>query len=889
MLSRLRSLFHSLTRRREFEESMTAELQFHIDQYTADLIRSGVPPAEASRRARIAFGSLNTVTGDCRQARRLHIFDELHRQFAYAARLLRKSPGFTATALLTLAICLGANLAIFAVLDAVVLRPLPFPNPGRLVTIFNTYPKAGVDRDGSSLTNYYERRGRIRAFRSLAIYRYDTAIVGETGSTAREPVTRVSPDFFTTVGTGPALGRAFTDAETTYQTDNVAILSDSYWRQFYHSDPAILGKNIRVDSLPKIVVGVLPPGFQFLSSESRIYLPLSSRLEDRSALQRHSGGNVIQMIARLNPAAKLEEAQSQIDAQNNTLELDDPAAKMMADAGFRSLVVPLHADHVASIRPTLLLLQAGVVALLLIGVVNLLNLLLVRAGGRMKELGIRQALGASRLHTLTEALTETAFLTIIGGLLGLAAGAAGIRLLTALGTDQLPLASQIAFDARVAAAGAATIIVLTIILATPIAWLNLRQRPGLAIQSVSRGGTTGRAAQLLRNGFAVSQVALAFLLLAGTGLLALSLERALQVSPGFHPGHILTGRIVLPWSHYPNDAARLAFTDKLMDNAARIPGVREAGFISNLPFSGHNGKSAATVKGHLLRPGESPRGHYSYSVGGDYFEAMGIALLDGRFLNAADSHRPARTCVVDEDFARYYWPESTAVGRKLSMGSEQQADSETFTVVGVVRRVKQAGLTDESNQGAVYYPYQFRNDGSVFVTVRTTMPPETLGLTLQTTVRQIDPDLPVSDIRSMEARITDSLVARRSPALLAGIFSAIALLLTCLGTYGVLSYAVAQRRREIGVRMALGARPEQIRRHFLLLAGRLLALGIVLGAAAALLAGPAMKSILFHVPALNPSILACAAGVMATVSLAACLVPSHRAARISPMEALADD
>ena len=318
MLKRLRSLVRVLTFRRNFEDGMTEELRFHMEQYADDLVRQGVSPEEAARRARIEFGSLHNVKGDCREARGLHLFDELVRELRYAARLLRKSPGFTATALATLAICLGANLTIFAVMDSVLLRPLPFPEADRLVTMFNTYPKAGVDRDGSSLTNYYERRSHIPALASLSMYRYGTGIIGEAGSTERGQITIVSPEFFSTLGVGPAFGRAFTEAETTYETDNVAILTDLYWRQRFNADPHVIGKQIRVDGVPKTVIGVLPPGFHFLSSEARLYLPFASRLEDRMPKERHSGGNVKQIIARLKPGATLAQAQAQIDAQNTT-------------------------------------------------------------------------------------------------------------------------------------------------------------------------------------------------------------------------------------------------------------------------------------------------------------------------------------------------------------------------------------------------------------------------------------------------------------------------------------------------------------------------------------------------------------------------------------------
>jgi len=831
---------------------------------------------------------MNSVQEDCREARGLHPFDELTRELRYAARLLRKTPGFTVTALVTLAVCLGANLTIFAAIDSILLRPLPFPDAGRLVTIYNTYPKAGVERDGSSITNYYERRGHIPAFAALSLYNYGTAIVGEGAATEREQIARVSPDFFSTLEAGPVMGRDFTEQETSVETDKVVVLTDAYWRQHFDADPRVAGRQIRMNGAARTVIGVLPPGFRFLSSEARLYVPLSSRPEDRAPGQRHSGGNSRHMIARLKPGATVAQAQAQIDAQNTTLEADDPTAKMMAAAGFRSLVAPLQADYVAGVRPALLLLQGGALTLLLIGAVNLMNLLLIRANGRMKEVAVRQALGASRLHVMSEVIVETTLLTLLGGCLGLAAGAGGIRVMALLGVDSLPLGSQIAFNGRLACVAFLGAIVMGIALTIPIAWFNLRGQLTSAIQSETRGGTTSRGAQRMRHGFVVAQIAFALMLLAGAGLLGLSLERAMAVSPGFRPDHVLTGRVSVPWSKYQNWTARLGFNERLLKEAASQPGIVAAGIVNNVPLSGNSGKSAATVKGHRSRPGESPRGHYSYGVDGDYFAAMGFSLREGRFLTADDSRRAERACVVDEDFARYYWPQGSALGQRLFEGGEETKDAEAFTVVGVVGAVKQAGLTDESAQGAFYYPYALRTDDNLFLVVRTRVPPESLEHTLQQAIRQIDPEVPVNDFRSMDTRIADSLAGRRSPALLAGIFSAIALLLTAVGTYGVFSYSVAQRRREIGVRMALGARPGQIRAHFLGLALRLLAVGTILGIMGAWLAGQALRTLLFQVPPLNVAIFAAAAGVIGIVSLIACLVPSHRAARISPLEALAD-
>jgi predicted permease len=831
---------------------------------------------------------MNTARGNRGDGRTLRIADVLGQDLRYALRLMRKTPAFTMTALATIAICLGANLAIFAVVDAVLLRPLPFAASERLVKVFNTYPKAGVPNDGVSLTNYYERRGRIRAFSSMAIHRDAVAIVGNSGSTEREPIARVSPEFFATLGVQPTVGRPFTEAETTYGTDDVTIVTDAYWRHVLGKDAAPIGRRIRVDGVEKTIVGVLPANFVFLSSKARLYLPLASNPDARGPDRRHWGSQA-DMIGRLAPGRTVRDAQAEIDVHNAAMEKDGVDARDMAAAGFRSLVVPLHADHVAEVRPTLLLVQAGALLLLVIGAVNLWNLLLIRAAGRVKEFAVRQAIGAARWHVVVEVVVETLVLTVLGGLLGLWVGNAGIQLLQLLGADQLPLGTRIVFDARVGLVSFAAAVLIGLATSVPIGWYSLRARSSVALQSQSRGTTASRGAQRVRHAFLVAQVALAFVLLAGAGLLGLSLQKVSALSPGFRPEHVLSGRISLPWKTYQDESARLAFAERLTAALSRQPGVAGVGLVTNIPFSGNSGKSAATVKGRALRQGEAPHGIYSYGVSGEYFGVMGFALREGRFLVAADARRAERVCVVDEDFARRNFAPGRALGGRLFMGGREGPDAEAFTVIGVVGPVKQAALTDEGAQGAVFYPYPYRGDLDLFVVARTRLEPESLAGTLQRVVRSVDGEVPVADVRSMEGRIVDSLLVRRSPALLAALFSGVALLLTAIGTYGVLSFAVAQRRREIGLRIALGARPAQVRSQFLAVGLRLLAAGTVLGVAGAWVTGRAMQAVLYQVPPLHMASLVAAAVLMAVVSLAACLLPSNRAARTSPMDVLAQE
>jgi len=799
--------------------------------------------------------------------------------FRFAFRQLRKTPAFTLTALATIGICLGANLAIFAVMNSILLRPLPFPQSDRLVKIFNTYPKAGVENTGSSLTNYYERRGNIPAFSSLSTYVSFSHVVGDLGSTEQMDVMRISPEFFATLGVNLAMGRTFTEAEAAVAENNgVAILTDAYWRQRLAADPNVLGRDILVNGIPRKIVGVLPPDFRFLSSEGWLFLPIRSRPEERAPSERHFGSK--EMIARLKPGATIDEAQAQIDAHNAAVEQDNPEAKKMADAGFRSLVRPLHAEHVRSIRPTLLLMQGGVFFLLLIGAVNLINLLLIRASGRAKEMAIRQSMGASRRHVVRQVLTETVVLTTAGGLIGVVAGTWGTQVV--LGANRLPLGAHIGFDGWLASIGLAGAVVLGIVIAVPIAWFNLSSDLAHALQSESRSGTISRAAQRMRHGFIVAQIALAFVLLAGAALLGLSLKKVMAVSPGFRADHVLTGEVTVSWQLEPD---RVAIVDRLLESIRQQPGIAAAGTITNIPLSGDSGKTAIAPKGYVPPPGQSLHGHYSYGVNGDYFPAFGISLREGRFLTSADSHRPERVCVVDEDFARRYWPNGGALGQKIPYGSEGD-DAKLFTIVGVVGTVKQAELTEAQGQGALYLPYAYLGNASIFVVTRTSQDPEAFAETLRKLVRAAHPELAFGNIRSMDTRVAESLIARRSPALLAGIFAGVALLLAAIGTYGVLSYAVAQRTREIGIRMAVGARRWQIGTQFLSLGLRLLVAGTILGLIGAWWTGRAMQSVLFDVPALPLATLLGTALVMTGVSLVACLIPARRATKVDPIIAL---
>jgi predicted permease len=801
-------------------------------------------------------------------------------------RRLQRERGFTATVVLTLALCIGANVAIFAVVDAVLLRGLPFPQPDRLVSVMNSYPGAGVERAGASLPNYYDRRGAIAAFEKVAIFQGGSATVGEAGSPQRVDRARVSPEFFELLGVPLAQGRTFSEDEMWHKNANVAVLTDAYWRNHFQADPKVLGRTFTVNSQTVTVIGVLPPGFRFLSEKAQFFMPASSDPDDRKPDRRHS--NNYGFFARLAPGMTLATAQAQMDAFNAGQIKDDPFAQLIKGAGYTTRVFGLHADHVRTVRPVLLLLQGGVLFLLVIGGVNLVNLLLIRASGRAKEIAVRQALGASGGDIAQGVVVETVLLAAIGGVLGLALGAAGIKLLAALGTEQLPLGATIAFDTRVALVALAGSLVVGVALALPVIWFNSHAALAPVLQAESRGGTATRSTQKLRHAFIVTQVGLAYVLLVGAGLLGVSLQRVLATKPGFTTDQVLTGAISLPWKNYPDEKARLAFVDRLLGELKTLPGVTSAGLNTNLPMSGNTNNNAIAIEGIELKPGETIRAHYTSGGAGDYWRTMAIPLLEGRLLEDADSHREQRVCVVDEDFARRYWPGQSALGHRLVNGPTFE-EKEAFTIVGVVGNVKQTELAEASAQGAIYFPYRHYASNTFYLVLRSPLPAAALAPTLQKFVLSLDPQLPVNDIKPMQTLVDDSVLTRRSPAILAAIFAAVALVLASLGTYGVLAYAVNQRRREIGVRMALGAQPGQVRAQFLGLGARLLLAGTALGALGAWAAGRAMQSQLVGVTPWHPGVFVGTALALGATVLAATFLPSHRASRVSPLDALRDD
>lgn len=811
----------------------------------------------------------------------------------FGLRMLQKNPGFTLIVVSTLGLCLGANITIFATLDAILLRSLPLREPERLVTMFNEYRKMGMGRLQSSIPNLYTRRGNLDGFSSVAAYKQDAVVVGEAGHGRRVQVLRVSREFFQTVGVDPVLGRAFLEEEMVFQTHHVVILSDRYWRERLRADPGVVGQSIRINGFDKTIVGVLPPGFRFLSSRAEVFLPLSSSLDQRGIDNLHNSSDC-EMIGRLRPGVRLEVAQAQVDAHNNMVARDFPFAKEVEAAGFRTRVMPLQASHVESIRSTLLTLQAGGLCLLLIGGVNLINLLLVRATARTREQAVRLALGASRARVVRQSMTEVVLLTILGGLFGWMVGGVGIRLLGVLGVDRLPMGLEVVLSDRVTGLALLVSVAVGIAIGGPVAWFQLRGHLLSALHSETRGSTANHAVQRLQHGFVAAQIALTFVLLTGVGFLAVSLKRTMEISPGFRPDHILTGHISMRHRNYLEDSARLRFAERIVAAIESQPGIQAAGIANNVPVGGKesgNQRRVLTASGGAAISTGSPIAPNIYGVAGDYFSALRIPVLAGRVFDGSESRRQERVCIVDETYAQRNWPNMSPVDQVVYNGAVGPPGDSAFTVIGVVGSVKQTELTEPPGDGTVYFPLRDcpLSADDLFLVMRSSQRPETISALAQKVVLSVEPELPLHDLRTMEIRIADSLIMRRAPLLLASAFAAVALLLAGLGTYGVLSFAVAQRRREIGVRMALGALPGQIARQFLSLGLRQLCVGAGVGTLGAWMAARAMRGVLFRVSSPPLTVFVVTALILGAVSVLACLVPALRASRIDPMDALRDE
>ncbi len=807
----------------------------------------------------------------------------------FGLKLLWKERAFSITALLTLALCIGANTAIFTVLNGVVLEPLPYPESDRVVTMYNIYPGVGVtDRGANGVPDYLDRKKLTGVFESVSLIGGSGYEADLGGSPQRILGEYVTPDYFRVLRTQPALGRAFTQEEATLGKENVAILSSGLWKDMFGRDPGVLGKDIRLSGRPYRIIGIMPEGFQPTRvRESRIWVPFAFRKEQTTDDARHN--NNWSMIGRLKPGVTIAQAQKRIDALNKiNIERFPQYRKLLEDVRFGTVVRGLKDELVRDVRPTLYLLQAAVAFVLLIGCVNIANLMLVRSNIRIKELAIRFSLGAGRLRLGRQLLTESVTLAVLGGLLGLAVGFGGIRALVLLiGNNDLPRGANLAMNGTVLGFSAAVAICAGIAFGAVPVFHLFRRNLNDVFRQTERAGTAQRHAMWTRSALVVCQVSLAFVLVIGAGLMTLSFSRVLSVDPGFKPERVMTAQFSLPDLRYKDDAARRSFIARLLENVRAIPGVKSAGATTYLPFSGNNNASVITIVGQPLKPGEKPPVPGWNRVDYGYFQAMGIQVVQGRAFTASDGAESPRVVLIDEFLAKNRWPKGDAVGAKIQRGLADGTNrDEPWTIAGVVRSVKTGDLAEQNPMGQIYFPYTQFVPNSMHLVVKTAVDNPQVASAVRRELAKVDPELPLFDVRSMPERLASSVVSRRVAMVVCLVFAGLALLLSAIGIYGVLAYAVTQRTREFGIRVALGASARDVLRMVVGQGLRLAAIGLVIGIAGALALTRLMTTLLFDVKPTDPGVFAMTALALAAVAVIASFVPSIRALRIRPANAL---
>ena len=812
-------------------------------------------------------------------------------------RLLWKAKTFTLASAITLAICVAANVALFAIVDHVLLRPLPWPNAERIVLMANQYPGAGVGvSNESAAPDYYDRLRETDVFDAQAMFNWANAGIDQDSTPTRVLIMNVTPSFFRVLGVSAALGRTFTEEEGEPGNERRVVLSDGLWRSAFGGDPQIIGRDVRLNGQPYTVVGVMPRTFSFLDRDVsvRLWRPLAFDAEQKSDDSRHS--NDWQNIGVLKPRATVAQAQQQIDALNaRNLERFPQYRQILENARYHTTVVPLRDNVVRDVKPTLYLLWGAALFVLLIGSANVANLVLVHTSARLRELVTRVAIGANRWQIARQLTIETLLLTTMATTGGLFIGVGALRLLGALNMLDLPRAPEIRVDAAVVGVTFAIAAGIGMVLGlTPLAQL-LQINLAEVLTEQGRSSAGGRRTRLVRRVFVVAQVAFAFVLLAGAGLLLASFRRLQAVDPGFRPDGVLTAQVNLPGSRYKDDQSLVAFAREALQRLRAVPGVAAVGMTDSIPFGDNSSGSVIIAEGYDMQPGESLIVPRVVVASPGYFEAMGATLVRGRFFDSRDSATGPKTVVVDEKLARRFWSNQDPIGKRLYEPEDinnifKVTDKTVFrTVVGVVRDLKLIDLVEGNGQiGAYYYPSDQRPRRGLTFALRAAGDPAALATSVRKSINGLDPELPVYEVRTMTERLNRSLSPQRAAMLLAMAFGVVAVLIAAIGVYGVLAYLVAQRTKEIGIRLALGSSTSAVFQLVMREGLALAAVGFVVGAAGVAALKRSLDSLLFGVSAADVSVLAAATMLLAIVATAAGAVPARRATHIDPMTALTE-
>jgi predicted permease len=814
ILYRLRSLF----RRQRVEEELDDELRFHFDQAVEKGIRAGLTRDEARRRARILIGGIDQVKEECREARGVRLMEILMQDVRYAVRMLRQKPVFSAVAILTLTLGIGANTAIFSIVNAVLLRSLPFPEPDRLVRIFFSNPGLGMRSVLYSVPELEDLRNRAGVFEYVT--GTERGSLNMTGGSKPERLEMItaSANYFAMLGVAPQIGRLFGAEDETPGLAPSVVISDSLWRSEFGGDAYILGRTIRLDGEAYQIVGVLPPGFRSpgRTGDHDVDVWLASGyMSPADPKPLRSARAFPGALGRLKRGLTLQQAQARLTQMAMEIRRDFPA-DYPPQAQWTVEIIPMQDDVVGKVRPMLLVLLGAVTVVVLIVSLNIANLLLARATGRQQEMALRAALGASRERIVAQMLTESTLLSFIGGIAGTATAFAGLRFLLRLIPRNIPRLTEVNLDWRVLLFALLMSLLTGLIFGLAPALHATRSNLVPGIREASRGSGSAAKTGHFRDVLIVSELGLAVVLMVGAGLLLRTLRSLLEENPGFNPTQVVTASVNLPFPGDPSKdpyhtlAKQIAFYRELGRRMNSIPGVTQVGFVSHLPTSGVSFQFSLGIEDRPASSGDDLHAR-DILISPDYFQVMQIPLVRGRYFLESDEEGKQRVAIVDESTARRYWPDRDALGRRIRMG-----ESAWMTIIGIVKDVKQDGL-DVVGAPHVYGPiYQDFDvaDGYVFrdfvIVARTALPVSMLEPQIRRQVNSVDTSLPVYDVASMDELLDRSLASRRLTARMVGGFAVIALVLASVGIYGLLAFMVGQRSHEIGVRVALGARRADI-------------------------------------------------------------------------------
>ena len=865
--------------RREVDD----ELRFHLDMKVQELIDAGASPAEAENRARAEFGDLeytrrylnDTDRARMHHERRAALGDELRQDIRFAFRQLRRSPAFTIIALVTLALGIGANTAIFSVVRGVLLSELPYAEPNRLIRVYSK-----VERGMTSVSpaDFNDWRRQSTSFSALAASDESTVNLTGNGTAERFAQARVSANMFQLLGVRVVLGRAFAPGEDAPDAPRVVILSDGLWRSRFGGDPGVIGKSIRLDDSPTEVIGVAPPEMRYPSS---VDLWLTTRFTPKDLSDANRGARWIDVIARLAPAATREQAQSEMNAIARQIELQDPKH----NAGYSTRLVPLRDDMVGSVRPALIVLLAAVGFVMLIACANVASLMLGRTAARESELAVRTALGAGRGRLVRQLLTESCCLALAGGMMGLGLAYAGTRLLLSLAPSDIPRLYNVALDAPVLLFTVAMTAVAALFFGSIPALQASAAQAVLHLRAGDRGSRTRPGSARARNALVVTEITLALMLLVGAGLLIRSFSRLREVDPGFAPARVSTFTVTLSPVKYETVEQQRAFSKTLLDAIHRIPDVDSAAVTFGLPLSGTSFQLSYDVEGRPAPPPNAEPRAQVRIVSPGYFATVGIPLVRGRAFSDADRPGGPRALVVSEETVRRYFPGEDPIGKHIAFGWRRDGDRLSGAIVGVVGDVRQHGLSAAVTPH-VYAAWDQWPLDEITVVMRSRGDPAVALRDARAAVTSLDRDLPVYDAFTLESMVDRALGQPRFYVLLLTIFAALAVVLAVVGIYGVIAYTVQQRTREIGIRIALGASRERVV-GMVVRRGLMLALaGIMLGSAAAYAVSRVLQSLLYGVGARDPITFIAVAALLGVVAVLASWVPARRAARVDPLAAM---